>query len=549
MIRVLRIQNLAVVEELELELAPGLNVITGETGAGKSMLVKSLELLRGGRGAPHLLRTGAERAVVEALIEQDEASEVVRRVMSRNGRSRAYLDGEMCTVQTLRERARRWLDISSQHEHHTLTDPTSHLAWLDRFGHHQQLLDELREAVRVAREANDALATFRSTLAERLERADLFRFQLTEIDRVAPRPGELDEVLEELTLLTEAETLQEATLQAAHALSESDRSAVASMARALTALRQAAERDPRLAPLLERLDSALVDVEDIAGDLAVHAGRLDPNPGRLAELTERERALSRLVRRHGTLDAALAHRERVARQLEELEDAEGTDATLALTARRSLERASALARTLSERRREHAGALAQAVTDELAALGMGTARIQVSVAPLPAGATDLSVDGARLSPVGIDRAEFLIAPNPGEEPRPLSQVASGGELSRALLALKQVLSGLGPVNTYIFDEVDTGVGGAVAEAIGRKLAEVARHHQVICITHQAVIAAWADRHLHVSKEVAGGRTRSSVRLLDAEGRAHELARMLGGADLTPGVRQAAKELLEGASRC
>ncbi|MCA9572594.1 MAG: AAA family ATPase, partial [Myxococcales bacterium] len=239
MIRVLRIQSLAVVEELELELAPGLNVITGETGAGKSMLVKSLELLRGARGAPHLLRTGAERAVVEALVEEGDATRVVRRVVSRAGRSRAYLDGEMCTVQALQEHARGWLDISSQHEHHTLTDPASHLAWLDRFAGHEDLLARLATAVESAREASRTLATFRSTLAERLEKADLFRFQLAEIDRVAPKPGELDAVLEELDVLTHAEALQAATISAATAIHEGDRSAVSMLARATTALQQA----------------------------------------------------------------------------------------------------------------------------------------------------------------------------------------------------------------------------------------------------------------------------------------------------------------------
>ncbi|MCB9672248.1 MAG: DNA repair protein RecN [Alphaproteobacteria bacterium] len=546
MIRVLRIQSLAVVEELELELAPGLNVITGETGAGKSMLVKSLELLRGARGAPHLLRTGAERAVVEALVEEGDATRVVRRVVSRAGRSRAYLDGEMCTVQALQEHARGWLDISSQHEHHTLTDPASHLAWLDRFAGHEDLLARLATAVEAAREASRTLATFRSTLAERLEKADLFRFQLAEIDRVAPKAGELDAVLEELDVLTHAEALQAATVSAATAIHEGDRSAVSMLARATTALQQACTRDPRLAPLLERLESAVVEVEDIAGDLMVHASRLDPDPHRIAELTERERVLSRLVRRHGTLEAALAHRDAVEAQLAEIEDAEGTESALATSARKALEAASALAREVSAARKAHADRLAAAVTEELASLGMGAARIAVSVGAVPAGEADLAVGGSRLGSTGIDRAEFLIAPNPGEEPRPLSQVASGGELSRALLALKQVLAGLGPVSTYVFDEVDTGVGGAVAEAIGRKLHEVARHHQVVCITHQAVIAAWADHHLVVHKEVVDGRTRTSIRALTDDERHLELARMMGGADLTPGVHQAARELLSGA---
>lgn len=547
MIRVLRIQNLAIVEDLELELGPGLNIITGETGAGKSMLVKSLELLRGARGGPHLLRTGAEKAVVEALLEDQDRSEVIRRVLSRSGRSRAYLDGEMSTVATLRERSLSWLDISSQHEHHTLTDAGSHLGWLDRFAESATALEALRGAVREAREAAQALKTFRATLAERMERADLYRFQLAEIDKVGPEPGELDEVLAELDRLSHAEQLQSATLEAAYALHEGDRSAASHMSRAADALRSVLGRDEALAPLLERLESALVDVEDIAGDLAVHASRLDPDPRRMHHLGEREKALSKLVRRHGSLEAALAHRAEVEAALLAVDDAEGTELDLRNTAARKLDHAAKLARELSAVRRAKAERLATAVTDQLAALGMGAARIEVSVRDLEPGQDELSVDGARLGPNGMDHAEFLIAPNPGETPRPLSQVASGGELSRALLALKQVLAGLGPVNTYVFDEVDTGVGGAVAEAIGRKLHEVARHHQVICITHQAVIAAWADQHLFVSKDVSDGRTRTAVRVLDDAGRAKELARMMGGAEMTPGVLQAARELLDGAT--
>jgi DNA repair protein RecN (Recombination protein N) len=547
-IRVLHVQNLAVIEDLEVELGPGLNVITGETGAGKSMLVKALELLRGARTPPHLLRTGADRGVVEALLDGGDDARVIRRVISRSGRSRAYLDGALSTVATLRDEARTWLDISSQHEHHTLTDAASHLGWLDRFAAHDTALEALREAVAAAREAAEAVRRFEAGLADATDRADLHRFQLAEIDAVAPEPGELDELLAELDRLSNAEALQRATVTAAHAIHDDDRSAVPHLGRARSALEGAARMDPTLQPLLERLESAIVDLEDLAADLATHAARIDPDPHRIAQLEAREKALSKLVRRHGTLEAAIAHRATVATALSDLEDAEGTLEDLQRSSTAALEYASALAAELSRSRRDRASDLAEAVTRELTALGMGTARIDVSVDQVPAGGDDLAVDGSRLGPTGIDRAEFLIAPNPGEDPRPLSSVASGGELSRALLALKQVLAGLGPVNTYVFDEVDTGVGGAVAEAIGRKLSDVAQHHQVICITHQAVIAAWADRHLHVSKEVHEGRTRTAIRQLDDDERAYELARMLGGADLTPGVRQAARELLDGARR-
>ncbi len=537
-IQVLRIQDLAVVEELEVELGPGLNVLTGETGAGKSILVKALELVLGGRAAPELVRTGAKKAVVEALFELADGEEhVVKRTVSASGRSRAYVDGDLTTIAVLKDQVRGWVDISSQHEHHTLVDPKTHLSWLDRFARHPELIDELGQAVSEVRAAEEALQAFREQIRDRAERLDLLRFQLSEIERVDPQPGELDELREELSRLEHLETLREAADGASHHV-HGERAAVDRLVRAEQALDEAASIDATLVPLLERLQTARVELEDIASELSDYGAQLSSDPEQLSELQERERLLARLERRHGSLEAALEHKAEVTTALAQLEDADHTESELHDAARRALKRAESLAASLSDRRRAHADALADAVSTELAALGMGSARIEVQV------------DHTNLSPRGIDQVEFLIAPNPGEAPRPLVKVASGGELSRALLALKQVLSGLGPVQAYVFDEVDTGVGGAVAEAIGRKLHEVARHHQVICITHQAVIAAWADRHLKVAKAVSDGRTRSAITTLDADGRREELARMLGGAEITAGVRQAADDLLklQGAAR-
>lgn len=530
----LRIVDLAVVEEIEVEFSAGLNILTGETGAGKSILIKALELVLGARAAPELVRTGADRAVVEALFELPGGEQrVVRRTISASGRSRAYLDGEMCTVATLREQVRGWVDISSQHEHHTLVDSRSHLSWLDRFAGHGPALEELGLAYQAYRTAAQALVEFRDAIRERADRVDLLRFQLAEIERVDPQPGELDTVREEMDRLAHVEGLREAAQSAAHAI-HGDRAAVSWVVRAQDALQSAVHHDAALAPLFERLDSTRIELEDLAAELSTYASRTSSDPARLAERSERERVLARLERRHGSLDAAIAHHLEVRTALDQLEGADAHEQALAQAANSALATATDAAQRLSKGRIDHAQQLADAVSEQLASLGMGQARIEVQIA----------VDGALLGPSGIDRAEFLIAPNPGELPRPLVKIASGGELSRSLLALKQVLSGLGPVGTYVFDEVDSGVGGAVAEAIGRKLHEVSRHHQVLCITHQAVIAAWADRHLRVSKSVSDGRTRAAITALEGEGRRDELARMLGGQTLTPGVIQAASELLE-----
>ncbi|TNE89807.1 MAG: DNA repair protein RecN [Deltaproteobacteria bacterium] len=543
MIAVLRIQNMAVIEELEVEFGPGLNVITGETGAGKSIIVTALELLRGGRAAPHLVRTGEDTASVEALIEIDGEQLVVRRTISSKGRSRAYIDGEMCTVQALRERAPAWLDISGQHEHHALVDPHSHLGWLDRFARVDGLTASLAEAVSAAREALHAQRAFEESMRDRDERMDLLRFQLAEIERIKPKAGELEAVLTELETLSHATELRQDADAAAHRLLLGERSAVRELEHAQESIRRAARIAPTLEPLDARIESARIELEDIADELSRYASRLHADPRRLQQLREREQLLSRLVRRHGSLESALAHGTATRDELERLEDAEGERDRLASTARRLAAAAAKLAAELSRERKAHADRLAAAVSEELHDLGMGHARIEVSLDTVAARPEELQVDGKRLGPNGVDRAEFLIAPNPGELPRPLTKVASGGELSRSLLALKQVLAGLGPVGSYVFDEVDTGVGGAVAEAIGRKLYGVARHHQVLCITHQAVIAAWADQHFKVQKQVADGRTRTRVTELAASEREHELARMLGGAEITDGVRQAAADLL------
>ncbi|MCO4745937.1 MAG: DNA repair protein RecN [Proteobacteria bacterium] len=548
MIVVLRIQNLAVVEDLEIEFGPGLNVITGETGAGKSILVKSLELLRGSRATPHLVRTGAKSASVEALIDRDGEQFVVRRTVSAKGGSRAYIDGEMCTVQVLQQRAKAWLDISGQHEHHALVDANSHLVWLDRFAQVQPLRSSVASSVAEARQALARRQAFEASVRDRDDQMDLLRFQLAELDRVDAKVGELDTVLSELETLTHAAGLQESTERAAHLLNGDRHCAAIGLTQAHEAITRAARIDTSLEPLAQRIDSSRIEIEDIAGDLGLYASRLASDPGRLARVREREKQLSRLARRHGSIEAALTRRGELHEELDQLDRAEDDLARAREESLKLRDLAVARATELSNARQRHADRLAEAVSSELAALGMGHARIEVNVATVPARPGELQVDGARLGAQGFDRAEFLIAPNPGETPRPLTKVASGGELSRALLALKQVLAGLGPVGSYVFDEVDTGVGGAVAEAIGRKLHTVAQHHQVLCITHQAVIAAWGDHHLRVEKRVSDGRTRTQLTELNPTQRRDELARMLGGAQITAGVRQAAGDLLRQAKK-
>ncbi|AKF07833.1 DNA repair protein RecN [Sandaracinus amylolyticus] len=574
MLSVLRVRQLAIIDELEVVFGPGLNVLTGETGAGKSILVDALQLVLGGRGRPEMVRTGAPQAEVEALfdvgddpvaidrlraagIETEGGELIVRRVVSAQGRTRAYVNGTMATQAQLAELAAGMADISSQHEHHTLVDPATHLGYLDAFGRLEGLRGEVGEAFRALEAADRALAEAQARVKGRGEREDVLRFQIKEIDDLSPRPGELAALAEERERLRYAEKLVTSAGAAEDAIYARDGAICEELSSLAARLSEAADIDARLAPMLAGIEAARAQLEEAARDLGQYARDVTMDPERLAEADERLHRLTRLAKKYagnageGAEEAILAQRDHLATELAELDSAEERIAELEAARAKALAKAGELAKALSKKRHDAASKLGTAISTELASLGMGGAKVSIHVARLEGGRVDgargeLSVDGSRLSAGGIDRAEFLISPNKGEEARPLRKVASGGELSRAMLAIKRVLAGLGPAGLYVFDEVDTGVGGAVAEVIGRKLKEVARHHQVLCVTHLAPIAVYADRHFLVRKDVVGERTRSAILALDEGERLEEVARMLGGLNITKKTRDAAAELLRGA---
>lgn len=560
----LRVRNFAIIDELEVEFGPGLNVVTGETGAGKSILVAALQLVLGAKGRPEVVRTGAKQAEVEALFdlradpslrsrlaaigleEEAEAGElVVRRVIAAGGRTRAYVNGRLTPAAQLVAIAAGLADISSQHEHHTLADSHTHLDYLDAFGELETERERVAEAHAALSRARDALAGLRGAERERLDREDLLRFQLGEIDELAPTPGEVEDLGAERERLRHAHQLAVAAGGGEDALYARDGSLTEELARVAQRVREAAGIDERLAPMASQLEESLSALEDVASDLGRYARDVRVDPQRLQEVEDRLDRLGRLMRKYGrTLEAVLAHREEAARELEALEHHEEHLAELEAARDRALAAAAKVARSLSRKRHASADLLARGISAELESLGMGGARVVVELARLDARGDGPEIDGARLSASGIDRAEFLIAPNKGEKARPLSKVASGGELSRAMLAIKRVLAGLGPAGLYVFDEVDTGVGGAVAEVIGRKLVEVAAHHQVLCITHLPQIAIYGQPHFHVEKRVDGERTYSTIRRLSDAERVEEVARMVGGVTITRRTRAAAAEMLQ-----
>jgi len=554
----LSVRNLAIIESVEVEFGPGLNIVTGETGAGKSILIAALKLVLGARASADLIRHGADRAEVEALFDAsavphvlDElpagvASEhevLIRRVLHKNGRSRAYINGRMATTAQLQHLASQLVDICSQHAHHRLTDPTTHMDFLDRYADLMAVREQVNTAYAAAKRASEHLQDLKQQLRGRAERAAVLQLQLQELDKVNPQPGELGKLEEEHHRLSHGESLYRGVADIESALSDGEHAVCGQVADLCYDLEKLVQVDPQLAPMLASLESARAELEELANDAARYSRAVRFDPERLQELDDRISELRRLMRRHGAdLDTLIARRVQLKEEHEgldrldlDLEDAQQANES---TLRAVHEHAA----QLSSQRAKVSEHLSTAITGELRQLGMGHAAVDVTVAPI-ANNRGLSWDGAALSPRGMDHVEILIAPNPGEPPRPLGKVASGGELSRALLAIKRVLASAGPSGLYVFDEVDTGVGGAIAEIIGTKLREVAGHHQVLCITHQPQIAGQADSHFHVQKAVTSGRTQSVIRPLDHGERVEELARMLGGVDITDVTRSAARELL------
>ncbi|WP_438008724.1 DNA repair protein RecN [Sorangium sp. So ce321] len=563
MLVALRVKNFILMDALELRLEPGFNVLTGETGAGKSIVVGALSLVLGGRASAEQIRPGADEAEIEALFDvrsSDRAMAmldaagiasggelVVRRVVQATGRSRAYLNGRLCTAGELQALAPELADVASQHESVALTDPSTHLGYLDRFGRLVPARSELAADVAELEALSAQLRAARELERGRGEREAFLAFQLQAIDALSPRPGELADLAAERNRLRHAGRLHDITRRAASRLDQGDEAMCDELARLASELQAAAEIDPALDAVARAVDACWTELSEAARQIARYAERAEADPDRLSEIEDRMYRLEGLLRQHGpTIDDVLAARARLATELEQLAGVESHVAELERRRDALLAVAAERARKLSVKRRKAGEKLGVAISAELADLGMGGARVVVDVAPHGGDRAELVVDGARLGQDGIDRVEFLISPNKGIEPRPLRRIASGGELSRALLALKRVLAECGPAGLYVFDEVDSGVGGAVADKIGRAIGDVARHHQVLCITHLAPIAAFADAHFVVAKENAGGIAKSSVARVDKKDRIAEVARMLSGAKVTGASLKAATELIEAA---
>ena len=538
MLRFLAIRHLAVIDHLEVEFVPGLTVLTGETGAGKSMLVEAIDLLIGGRASADLVRTGENTASIQAIFERPDGREViVRREISSQGRSRAFIDDTLATTAALRELGASMLDLHGQHEHQTLLNPQEHAGLVDEYAGHGELTSDVARLFADWKSCASALERTQLSDREKAARIEWITFQLSELDRVAPTAGEDERLTVERQLLANADRLGRLSTEAYASLYDGENSALAALAVVWKRVADLAAIDARFQPYLDQRDDVKARLEDLSFMLRSYANELDASPERLQQVEDRLAAIERLKKKHGpTLDAVLATRQGYQDELTALEANEERAVTLSRQAEASAQVFRDRALELSQSRRAAAGKLGKALEKSLGQLAMPNARVEVRVTSMP-DEHDAWTAG------GVDEIEFFLSPNPGEDVRPLARIASGGELSRVMLALKTLAAPDERGRTLIFDEVDAGIGGAAADAVGARLQALGERFQVLCITHLPQIAARGSSHLHIAKEVRGGRTVTVVTRLETEEREKEIARMIAGAEISDQVVASAREML------
>ncbi|MCB0323662.1 MAG: DNA repair protein RecN [Bdellovibrionales bacterium] len=551
MLSLLRIQNLAIVEELEIEFTPGMNVLTGETGAGKSIVLKAIELLTGRRSSADIVRAGAPRCTIEGvftlrhetrdailstaeeLVDNDIDDELlIRRVVEPSGRSKLYINGALVTAAVLQRVAGLLLDITGQHQQTSLLVPEKHLRLLDEFGVPPTVRQEAAEAFAAYAKVRRELEHFIGDSEARTLRIERLRVELEELDDAALMAGERGELEAEQTRLANVEAISESVTRGIELCDAPGEGIEDQVRRVLSYIEEAAVLDGRLNEARTLLESAAVQVSEARLALSDYFAALEDDPGRLEFLRERIALIARLERKYGRkLDELVQYHLAIREEVGTFEAGAFDEKKL----RAKLAEAEAALRTaeatLTARRREAAATLAKMAEKELHTLGMKKARFSVRIEPKTSSAS------------GADDVEFMLAANPGEPFRPLSKVASGGELSRILLVLKTLLNERTAPATQVYDEIDTGIGGAIAEVVGEKLKAVATRSQVLLVTHAPQIAALADTHLLMSKRATKNRTQAQIKLLTADERVQQIAAMLAGREVTTQFEESAKALL------
>jgi DNA repair protein RecN (Recombination protein N) len=554
----LRIKNFAIIDELDLSFSKGFNILTGETGAGKSIILNAVQLLLGDKAIEELIRSSEEEASVEALFDisgnrwvkekikekgqrlrgiGEEDSLLVRRMISRSGRGKAFINGNLATLGMLSEIGEELLSIYGQHEHQSLQRVETHIDILDEFGGLSGLRKEFQELFQNFVSLSEEVRRIREEKEKRTRERELMAFQSREIESAGVRIGEEEALKKERSVLAYAKKLTDFANASEEVLYSNEGSAIERIQSILAQGREVMAIDPSLSHPLKSLEGALIQLEEVAIALRDYSKRIEVNPMRMEEIEGRLEEIDRLKRKYGTTEEEiLLFKERVDEALKSFTSDEERLSQLESALDPLRGEMTTLAKRLSRERKRVASELKRSVEKELGSLGMKKTTFEVRIEEMP------------LSPKGMDRVEFLISPNVGEEVKPLAKIASGGELSRIMLAMKRILAKVGGTQVLIFDEVDAGIGGAIAEVVGRKLRELSKHHQVICVTHLPQIACFADKHHSVKKEVRAGRTVTVVDPLEKEAIVDEIARMLGGVKVTEKTRAHAKEMIENARK-
>jgi DNA repair protein RecN (Recombination protein N) len=560
MLRLLRIRDFALIRELEIEFREGLNLLTGETGSGKSILVDALGLILGGRSSQEMVRSNCETAVLEGMFAFEDASDIpallevagidpgehsvlIRREISLTGRNRIFINNSLATLGLLRSLGDRLADIHGQQDRLSLLELSTHLDWLDRFGGNAAEVAKVSELFRSMRDIAARLDSMQMDEQERLRRVDMLQFQMDEIKRANPQPQEREALESERNILMHREKIFALSAEAYAVLYESDTSIVGQAKRLSRILQELESFDASWAPHRESLGEMLYKLEDLSFTARDYTSALDFSPGRLDQVEQRLSDLERLLHKYGaSIEEVLAHARRCQEELDALQSYSDTSRNISDELAAALEHYLERAGSLSQKRHDDARGLERSLRKEFQALAMEKMELSVRFHR----STDEAAAGripARCGPTGTDHVEFLIAPNRGEELRPLTRTASGGELSRVMLAIRSLCGTGDQEKTLVFDEVDAGIGGRVAEAVGRRLRDIARTNQVLCVTHLPQIAAFGSRHFYIRKEAVRDRTETFVHCLDEQERVQELARMLGGEVVTDTARDHARELL------
>ena len=557
MLSLLHIENIALIQSADIRFEPGFNVLTGETGAGKSIVIDSIGAVLGERTSRELIRTGAKSALVTAVFTQvpnlpwleengfptGEEELLLQRELQGDGRNVCRIDGKLVTVAQLRELGRQLLNIHGQHDGQQLLDPASHLGYLDQFGGCQPLLESYQEAYRKWHDIRREMDKLQMDEAERSRRVDTLNYQIQELERAQLKAGEDEELSARRTLLRSAGRLMEAVQSAEFALSgDEDRDGACSLiAQAEGEVQGVSSISPELSELSEKLTALRCAADDAADTLRDLSRSFDFSPGELDQVEERLDLLYRLRKKYGpTVEDMLSYLDRCRKELDQIQYADDTLARLEKELKKAQKEAARRGEVLSQARREAAGALQARVQEELRQLDMPKVQFQTEFTP--------KGGEAGMDETGLDEVQFLMSANLGEALKPIQKVASGGELARIMLALKNVLAEGDQIGTLVFDEVDTGVSGRAAQKVAEKMAQVARGKQVLCVTHLPQIAAMADTHFSVQKGEREGRTYTRLERLDRSQRREELARLIGGASITPSLLESAEELLRQAEQ-